>query len=254
MSYTIQQARYDIAAAHRLGARMGMNEGFNGGHFTLMAPGRDNLLLTIANGTHWAEVTPEKVIAVDLSANTVEGIGQIERSAFNIHVALHKARPDLRCFLHAHMPYSTALSMLEDNRLKPYGQQSLRFYSKCSYYDHYGALAHTGEEGDRMVAVLGPGRSILFLGQHGVVAGGPTVGQAFHDLYYVERACMNQVMAFWTNQSLREVPHERALKAEQQYDSQRGEAELHFASLKRVLAAEVPAFAAVLSELAVAAE
>jgi hypothetical protein len=34
-----------------------------------------------------------------------------------------------------------------------------------------------------------------------------------------------------------------AIKAEQQYDSQRDEAELHFASLKRVLAAEVLAFA-----------
>jgi len=74
----------------------------------------------------------------------------------------------------------------------------------------------------------------MFLGQHGVITGGTTVGRAFHDLYYLERACMNQVMALSTQQPLREVPDEMALKAEQQYDSQRDEAELHFESLKRV--------------------
>lgn len=254
VTYTMQQARYDIAAAHRLGARMGLNEGFNGGHFTLMAPGRHDLVLTIANGTHWAEVRPDNVIAVDLDGNTVEGAGHIERSAFHIHSALHRARPDLRCFMHAHSPYATALSMLEDNRLKTYAQQALRFYTKCAYYDHYGALAHSGDEGERMAAVLGPSRSIVFLGQHGVITGGPTVGRAFHDLYYLERACMNQVMAVSMNRPLREVPDEMAIKAEQQYDSQRDEAELHFASLKRVLAAEVAAFAHAPISVAEAAE
>jgi ribulose-5-phosphate 4-epimerase/fuculose-1-phosphate aldolase len=243
MTYTMQQARLDIAAAHRLGARMGFNEGFNGGHFTLMAPGRRDLVLTIANGTHWEEVRPDNVIAIDMDGNTIEGAGQVERSAFHIHSGLHRARPDLRCFLHAHLTYATALSMLKDNRLKPYGQQALRFHSKCAYYDHYGALAHLGDEGDRMAAALGDRCSVLFLGQHGVITGGSTVGRAFHDLYYLERACMNQVMALWTQQPLREVPEEMAMKAEQQYDSQRDEAELHFASLKRVLAAGDPAFA-----------
>lgn len=243
MTDSMQQARTDIAAAHRLAARMGFNEGFNGGHFTLMAPARRDRVLTIANGTHWEEVRPDNVIAIDMDGNTVEGAGQVERSAFHIHSGLHRARPDLRCFLHAHLTYATALSMLQDNRLKPYGQQALRFHSKCAYYDHYGALAHAGDEGERMAAALGERCSVLFLGQHGVIAGGPTVGQAFHDLYYLERACMNQVMAMWTRQPLREVPEEMAIRAEQQYDSQRAEAELHFASLKRVLAAQDAAFA-----------
>jgi hypothetical protein len=83
---------------------------------------------------------------------------------------------------------------------------------------------------------------------------GPTVGRAFHDLYYLERACMNQVMALTTNQPLREVPEEMAFHGEQQYDSQRGEAELHFASLKRVLAAEISAFAIAPIGIAAAAE
>ena len=53
---------------------------------------------------------------------------------------------------------------------------------------------------------------------------------------------MNQVMALWTGQELRVIPDEDAQKAEAQYDGQRSEAELHFTSLKRVLAREDPAF------------
>ena len=238
-----QQARIDIAAAHRIAARMGFNEGFNGGHFTLMAPGRTDLIYTIPNGLHWAEVKPDRVIAIDLAGETLEGRGRVERSAFHIHAGLHRARPDLRCFLHAHMPYSTALSMLEDNRLRPYGQQATRFHGKCAYYDHYNALAHAGDEGERMAAELTGTRSVLFLGQHGVICGGPTVGRAFHDLYYLERACMNLVMALWTGQKLRMIPDDMAARAEAQYDGQRGEAELHFAALKRILAGEDAAFA-----------
>ena len=113
MGYTILQARYDIAAAHRLGARMGLNEGFNGGHFSLMVPGRNDLLLTVANGTHWEEACPDNVITVDMKGNTVEGAGQIERSAFHIHSALHRARPDLRCL----QLLGGTVAVLGDNRI-----------------------------------------------------------------------------------------------------------------------------------------
>jgi hypothetical protein len=37
MAHTMEQARFDIAAAHRLGVKFNINEGVNGGHFTLMA-------------------------------------------------------------------------------------------------------------------------------------------------------------------------------------------------------------------------
>ena len=70
MAHTMEQARFDIAAAHRLGVKFNINEGFNGGHFTLMAPGYTNRILTIPNGLHWEEVLPEKVILIDLEANT----------------------------------------------------------------------------------------------------------------------------------------------------------------------------------------
>jgi len=67
---------------------------------------------------------------------------------------------------------------------------------------------------------------------------GPTVGQAFDDLYYLERACMNQVQAMSTGAELHRIPQEMAELSVRQYMGQRENLELHFASLKRMLAAE----------------
>ncbi len=63
-----------------------------------MAPQRQDLVSTIANGTHWEEVRPDNVIAMDMNGNTVEGIDQVERSAFHIHSALleHFVCPDAK--------------------------------------------------------------------------------------------------------------------------------------------------------------
>jgi len=87
-------------------------------------------------------------------------------------------------------------------------------------------------------------KAVLFLHSHGVIVTGPTVGQAFDDLYYLEQACMNQVHAMSTGAELHRIPREMAELAVRQYMGQRENSELHFASLQRMLAAEDPRFRA----------
>jgi len=237
MSIDLRAARLDIATAFRWGARMGLNEGVNGGHFSYAPPGMDDRFLAIPNGLHWAEVTPDNLILVDHHGTTLEGAGRIERSNLHIHAGIHRIRPDARCVLHAHMPFSTALSIVKGARLEPIGQQSLRFHGRVAYYDEFNALAHSDDEGERMGRALAD-KAVLFLQSHGVIVTGPTVGQAFDDLYYLERACMNQVHAMSTGAELHRIPREMAELAVRQYMGQRENSELHFASLKRMLAAE----------------
>src|SRR6185295_12022863 len=47
-------ARIDLATAFRWGAKLGMNEGVNGGHLSYSPPGHDDSFLAIPNGVHWA--------------------------------------------------------------------------------------------------------------------------------------------------------------------------------------------------------
>ena len=51
---------------------------------------------------------------------------------------------------------------------------------------------------------------VMFLGNHGVIVCGPTVSATFDDLYYLERACMLQVLAMGTGKPLRLVPDDIA--------------------------------------------
>jgi ribulose-5-phosphate 4-epimerase/fuculose-1-phosphate aldolase len=147
------------------------------------------------------------------------------------------------------MPYSSALSIVKGARLEPIGQQSLPFYNRCAYYDEFNALAHSDSEGDRMAAALGD-KAVLFLASHGVIVVGPTCGEAFDDLYYLERACMNQIQAMSTGRELNRIPADVAALAVKQYMGQRFNCELHFASLKRMLAEDDPRFRSGLAQAA----
>ena len=171
------------------------------------------------------------------------GDGEVEASALYIHGRMHVARPELRCILHTHMPYATALTSIEAARLEPINQNALRFTGRIAYDDAYGGLALDAAEGDRLAAALGDKR-VLFMANHGVITTGRTVAAAFDDLYYLERACQNQVLAMATGRPLKRVPAAEVERTRAEFDLYEEQADLHFTALKRMLAREEPDYAA----------
>ena len=81
---------------------------------------------------------------------------------------------------------------------------------------------------------------VLFLANHGVIVCGPSVAYAFDDLYYLERACLLQVLAHGTGKALRIVPEGVARETRAQMDAERQQSELHLAALKRLLDRDQP--------------
>ena len=61
------------------------------------------------------------------------------------------------------------------------------------------------EKGDVLADALGD-KDILLLANHGCIVVGRTIAQAMEDLYYLERAAMNQIVAMSTGSPLRCVP------------------------------------------------
>jgi ribulose-5-phosphate 4-epimerase/fuculose-1-phosphate aldolase len=61
------------------------------------------------------------------------------------------------------------------------------------------------EKGDILAEALG-GKDILLLANHGCIVAGRSIAQAMEDLYYLERAAMNQIIAMSTGSPLRLVP------------------------------------------------
>ncbi len=84
----------------------------------------------------------------------------------------------------------------------------------------------------------------MFLRNHGVMVTGPTIAEAWDDLYYLERAAEVQLKAMSTGRPLRSVDPEVARRAAAQM--REGDAEsarLHLDSIKRVLLRDDPVFA-----------
>jgi ribulose-5-phosphate 4-epimerase/fuculose-1-phosphate aldolase len=234
LSTTLERAaRVDLAAAFRLAVRLDLHEGVCN-HFTVMLPDGKRFLLN-RYGLHWSEVTATNLLALDAEGNVLEGEGEFEKTAFWIHSRLHLAHPRAACVLHTHMPYATALTLLEGGRLEMVEQNALRFHDDIAYDDIYNGLVVDQAEGDRLARALGSKR-VLFLANHGVIVVGPSVAEAFDSLYYLERACRLQVLARMMGGKLRAVRPEvvRAAYAMMRDDAPKY-AGAHFTALKRVL-------------------
>jgi ribulose-5-phosphate 4-epimerase/fuculose-1-phosphate aldolase len=234
----IIQARIDLTAALRWAVRLGLNEGVCN-HFSLTLPGHPDHFLINPQGFHWSEIKPNDLVILDGKGAIVASKNVVEPTAFFIHGGIHRGNRKA-CVLHTHMPYTTALTLLENGELQWANQNALRFYGRVAY-DHggYGGVALAKEEGDRMCKALGSA-DVLFLEHHGVVVGGESVAYAFDDLYYLERSCMVQVLAQSTGQKLRMIPEHLRQGVADQIGGERQQSTLHFEALKRVLDREEP--------------
>jgi ribulose-5-phosphate 4-epimerase/fuculose-1-phosphate aldolase len=231
-------ARIDLAACYRLADRFGLNEGIDN-HLTLLVPGHTDRFLLAPFGMHWSEVKASDFLVVDFKGKVLSGQGVVEDTALYIHQPVHRLSPQGRCVLHTHMPYATALCMLENTRLEMAVQSALGFYNDVAYDPGYNGLAFDETEGERLARALGD-KSVLMMANHGVLVVGKTIPQAFERLYFLERAAQAQVLALSTGRPLKAIPEAIIKMTVAQFTAGgsvggRDRAELHFDALKRVL-------------------
>ncbi len=232
-----RQARVDLAAAHRLAVMHGLNEGiFN--HLTLTVPGTSDRYYQIPFGLHWSEVTASCFMEVGFDGSVLAGSGEVEQSCYCIHAPIHRLLPQAACVMHTHMPFASALTRLEDMRLKPVGQTEVGVLRTVAYDDDYTGPAFDPSEGERLAGLFGD-KKVLFMANHGIAVIGRTVAQAYDLLYYVERAAQVQLYATWTGQKLREMPAQVLDKTKRDYSAPNYRDmpphEWHFAALKRLV-------------------
>ena len=83
------------------------------------------------------------------------GEGEVERSCYCIHAPIHKALPQAKAVFHTHMPYASALTRLEDPRIKEIGQTEVGMMGEIAYDDEYTGPALDPAEGARLAKVIG---------------------------------------------------------------------------------------------------
>ena len=229
---TLRQARIDLTAALRWAAHLGLNEGVCN-HFSVeLAPDR---YLINPQGLHWSEVTAGDMLLIDGSGRVLDGRHALEPSAFFIHSWIHRTSPRAKAVLHTHMPHATALTLTTQRALDTtLSQNAMRFHGRIAIDAHYNGLALDASEGERIAGVMREA-DVAFLGNHGVVVCGARIDHAYDDLYYLERACMMQVLAQGSGIPLAPAAAQLAERVMRQTLGERLQSELFFEALRRVL-------------------
>jgi ribulose-5-phosphate 4-epimerase/fuculose-1-phosphate aldolase len=197
---------------------------------------------------YWSEVTASSIMEVGIDDGEVKrGAGDVERSCYCIHAPMHRALPQAKAVFHTHMPFASALTRLEDSRIKEIGQTEVSLMDKIAYDDNYAGPAFEPEEGERLAKVLG-NKMVLFMANHGVTTVGQSIADAYDRLFYLERAAQVQIYAMWTGQPLKQLPKAVVEKtkndiAERRFYNGPTPAERHFCALKRILDRNEPDYA-----------
>jgi len=233
---SLTQARIDLAAAFRWAARWDMHESV-ANHFSLAVAEDGGQFLLNPVGSHFSRIRASDLLLLDAGQNPTDiaTVGA-DPTAWHLHAALHQRVPHARCILHTHMPYATALCCLQDFEWLALDQNACRFYGRIAYDRHYAGMALDASEGERVAALMQDGKSVLFLGNHGVMVIGPSVAQALDELYYLEKAAKVQVLALSTGRPLALIPDAVARFACTQWnDYPTNSCALHLNALKAIL-------------------
>ncbi|KAL7405020.1 hypothetical protein ABVT39_022514 [Epinephelus coioides] len=152
-------------------------------------------ILIIPRGLSFAEASASNLVKVNIIGDVIDQGStnlRVDPAGFSPHAAIYSMRPDIRCIIHVHTPAAAAVSSMKCGIL-PISQEAL-ILGDIAYYNYQGSLDDQ-EERRELQKALGPTAKLLVLRNHGVVALGETIEEAFHYIYNAQYACEIQVNA-----------------------------------------------------------
>src|SRR5687768_2456143 len=187
-----RKARIELAACYRIFDMLGWVEMiFN--HITVRVPGPELRFLINPFGLHYSEVTASNLVLIDIDGNPLrESKWPVNRAGFVIHSAIHGAIADAHCVMHTHTTNGVAVSCLEAG-LSPHNFYGAMLHGKVAYHEFEGITVDPGEKA-RLLRDLGD-KPVMLLRNHGLLAWGPSVPEAFLWLWTLQRACDVQITA-----------------------------------------------------------
>ena len=186
------KARVELAALYRLVALNGWDDMVYT-HISARVPGPEHHFLINPYGLFFGEMTASALVKIDLEGRVLQETPHfINAAGFTIHSAIHAAREDAHYVMHLHTDQGVAVSAQAEGLL-PLSQHALIILPRLAYHDYEG-IALNLDERERLVADLGD-RHAMLLRNHGTLAVGETAGDCWTHMFYLERACKQQVMA-----------------------------------------------------------
>jgi len=183
--------RVDLAACYRLLAHFGWDD-LVLTHNTARVPGTTDQMLINPSGLMFGEITASNLLKVDINDGHLIEPSEYEpiNAGVVIHGAIYLGRPDVQCVVHTHTEADIAVGALEEGLL-PLSQWAMRFYNRLGYHDYEGVSLDLDER-ERLQHSIGQ-HPVLVLRNHGLLATGRNVAEAFSSTYHFERSAEAQL-------------------------------------------------------------
>jgi ribulose-5-phosphate 4-epimerase/fuculose-1-phosphate aldolase len=190
MSEAERKARVELAACYRVFDMLGWTETiFN--HITLRVPGPEVRFLINPFGLLYSEVTASNLILIDLEGNPLRpSRWPVNQAGLVIHSAIHGAIENAHCVMHTHTTTGCAVAGLKEG-LSHDNFYGAMLYERVAYHDFEGITVDDAEK-DSLVRDIGDKQAVI-LRNHGLLAWGESLSQAFQVLRIMQRACDVQI-------------------------------------------------------------
>lgn len=134
----------------------------------------DNVMLISPSGIPYNDTLPEDIVVMDLNGNILEG-SKKPSSEYAMHSIFYRKTANINSVVHTHSDYATAISCLhEDIEPLHYIIGSVGDKVRCCKYETFGS----SKLAEEAYLTMRNNNGIL-LGNHGVLAVGPTCADAF---------------------------------------------------------------------------
>jgi ribulose-5-phosphate 4-epimerase/fuculose-1-phosphate aldolase len=205
------KARVDLAAAFRLSAMQGWDEGLVA-HLSARVPSKPNQYLMHPAALLFEEITASRLHKLDEKCNHVEPNDEMpHKFAFPFHKGIYDAFPQAQCIMHLHTKYVTAVAM-QDQGLIQGGNQYAMWLGPIGYHDYEGLIS-SDDEGIRLAKNFA-GKQVVLQRGHGFVLWGHSVAEAYMLSFLMIRACETQVRSMTGNGGIKPyVPPQSVLDA-----------------------------------------
>ena len=234
--------RIDLAAAFRWLARLDMHESV-ANHLSLAVSDDGSQFLINPRGVHFRRVCASDLLLLDArDSRTLQRADAPDPTAWYLHAHLHAGLPHARCIMHVHSRHATALGCLQDSTMYPIDMNTMRFFNRVALDESFNGMALADAEGERVAKLLGDGKTVLLLANHGVLVVGESVAAAFDELYYFERAAQTLLACYATGKPLRIVSDGIAALTARQWQDYGQLAIDHLAEIKAILDDEEPSY------------
>lgn len=181
-----------LALAYRVFGAMGW--GFLGdGHITVRDPVRDDHFWLLKLAVPFNQATIDDLVLVGPGGNVVEGSGDINMTAYNIHAPIHEARPDAVAAAHTHTQYGTPWAA----NAEPFAmicQEATAFFEDQSLFDDEEVQVMSTDGGKRIAAALGETKLVI-LRNHGLLTVGGSIDECLGWFLQAERVAEVHVKA-----------------------------------------------------------